>query len=66
MFSLVSFSILKIGYYVFESDIAKYSVEFDAERWKNWQESELEFRLRWEMIGSLCWKHKLVGKRKLK
>ncbi len=49
---------------IFSFDLAKHHKEFNSEEWKNWKESEFEFRLRWEMIGSLNKKHKLKGKYK--
>lgn len=35
---------------------------FDSERWKNWEETEAEWSLRWDMMNSLRNNHNLKGK----
>lgn len=35
--------------------------KFDADRWKNWTESETEWSLRWDMMNSLRNNYKLTG-----
>ena len=38
---------------------SKYKKSFDSNKWKEWVESEEDFNLRWQMTGSLTFKHKL-------
>ena len=40
---------------------SKSEMEFDSEKWINWQESENELSLRWNMINDLIKKHDLIG-----
>ena len=46
---------------LYSPELAMLKREFNSEKWKSWIESEEEFRLRWEMIGSLRIKHRLRG-----
>ena len=43
---------------------SKYKQSFDSNKWKEWVESEEDFNLRWQMTGSLTFKHKLKGMNK--
>lgn len=38
--------------------------EFDAQKWKNWTESETEWSLRWDMMNSLRNNYELKGMNK--
>ncbi len=35
-------------------------VEFDSDKWKNWEETETTLSLRWDMKEDLIKKHKLI------
>jgi len=35
--------------------------EFNSDKWKNWQESEKELTLRWDMVSDLTSDHNLIG-----
>jgi len=35
--------------------------EFSSEKWKNWEESEAEWSLRWDMMNSLRNNYELTG-----
>lgn len=50
-------------YYVLSPDIANYfsRIEFDQEKWKDWQETETTACLRWDMTHDLIKKHELIG-----
>jgi hypothetical protein len=50
-------------YYAFSPDITNYfsRVEFDQEKWKDWQETETTACLRWDMTHDLIKRHKLIG-----
>lgn len=50
-------------YYVFSPDITNYfsRIEFDQEKWKDWQETETTACLRWDMTHDLIKKHELIG-----
>ncbi|MEQ9379216.1 MAG: hypothetical protein RIG68_28760 [Imperialibacter sp.] len=50
-------------YNVFEADIANYQnrTEFDAELWRNWEETEATASLRWDMTHSLTTNYELIG-----
>lgn len=37
---------------------------FDSNKWKNWEETETTWSLRWDMMNSLRNKHELKGKTK--
>lgn len=36
-------------------------IDFDQEKWKNWQETETTASLRWDMTHDLIKKHKIIG-----
>jgi len=59
------FLFILFGKYIFSAKIAQYNSTFNSEEWKNWAESEKDYRLRWEMIGSLFWNYELIGKKKV-
>ncbi|MEM6397392.1 MAG: hypothetical protein AAF741_13675 [Bacteroidota bacterium] len=48
---------------VFQNDIDNFinRTEFDAEQWKNWEETDSTMTLRWDMTNSLTKKYDLVG-----
>ncbi|MDW3196453.1 MAG: hypothetical protein R8G66_29025 [Cytophagales bacterium] len=50
-------------YVILGPDIENYKnrIEFDAEQWKNWEESEDTMSLRWDMTHSLTTNYELVG-----
>lgn len=64
-----TFGILIIGYLLFVSTIVFNPIvrdylnrtEFDSEKWKNWEESESELTLRWDMVSDLTSDYELVG-----
>lgn len=39
----------------------RHDISFDAEKWKNWEESETTMFLRWDMTNDLMKKHDLKG-----
>ena len=39
----------------------KNRIEFDSEKWKNWEESEIEMTLRWDMVSDLTSDYDLKG-----
>lgn len=53
-----------ILYYTFLPEITNYKsrIEFEQERWKNWEETESTACLRWDMTDDLIDKHQIVGK----
>lgn len=71
IFKLISWfiGILVIGYVlfvaamVFSPTVQDYvnRIEFDSEKWKNWEESESDLTLRWDMVADLTSEYKLVG-----
>jgi len=52
-----------LGSTIFSTEISNYfnRTEFDSEEWKNWEESENEPSLRWNMVNDLRKKHELIG-----
>ncbi len=39
----------------------RHKTEFNAELWKNWEESEATASLRWDMVHDLSMQHQLIG-----
>ena len=69
---ILTISILGIGYFLYiaglvlSPDIHNYfnRIPFNSEEWKNWEESEKEPSLRWNMVKDLTSEYKLKGKTK--
>lgn len=49
--------------FIFSPEINNYfnRIEFDSAKWKNWEESETNPSLRWNMVHDLVKDHELVG-----
>jgi len=60
--TVIGFSVL-LSTTVFSPEIQNYfnRIEFDSEKWKNWQETENEPSLRWNMISDLRSDYDLIG-----
>lgn len=54
---------ISISQFIFQPEINNYfnRIEFDSEQWKNWEESETDLSLRWNMVHNLRKEHELVG-----
>ncbi len=58
--SLIILNLVLLGWFYYSI----HNKEFDSDKWKKWEESEDSYSGRYEMINSLTFKHKLVGKSK--
>ncbi|MGM1057469.1 MAG: hypothetical protein ACQEWG_16405 [Bacteroidota bacterium] len=55
--------VLWVGIMVFSPIVRDFAnrTEFDSEKWKNWEESEMELTLRWDMVSDLTSDYDLKG-----
>lgn len=57
-FGIITIGIILIGFFL-RGKIT--NEKFDSEKWKNWEESEAEWSMRWEMMNNLRDNHELKG-----
>ena len=57
--AILLFSILIITGFSLRGKIS--GEKFDSEKWKNWENTEEEWSLRWDMMNSLRNNYKLIG-----